>query len=113
MKVSEMNSRQKKAYMNVVAASNWLIGGLVNTAMDNPKDSEEYKNAVECLNDHEYLVSELYSMATTEIYGDGFCCFNDFAASWLKDIRFCGKDWLMERCEKRITKMEKRGDLNF
>lgn len=30
--------------------------------------------------------------------------FGTAAESCLKDIRFCGKEWLMERCEKRVAK---------
>ena len=43
-------------------------------------------------------------MATTDLYDDGSCCFNQAAERYLKDIRFCGKEWLMARCEARIKK---------
>ena len=56
------------------------------------------------LANHDGLVAELYSMATTDIYDDGSCCFSQAANSYLKDIRFCGKEWLMARCEARIKK---------
>lgn len=104
MKVKEMNARQKKAFYNIYHAANWLLGGLENTLLDNPKESEEYQNAKAQLADHEGLVNELYRMAITEVYNEGICCFNEDAVNYLKDIRFCGKDWLMERCERRITK---------
>jgi len=104
MKVSEMNTRQKKAFYNIKHAANWLLGGLENTMLDYPEDSAEYQSAKATLADHGGLVTELYRMATTEIYDEGSCCFNSAAASYLKDIRFYGKDWLMERCEKRIIK---------
>lgn len=104
MKYSELNNRQKKAFRNIYHAANWLLGGLENTLLDNPEDSEEYKSAKAQLSDHEGLVNELYMMATTEVYDDGSCCFNQAAASFLKDIRFCGKEWLMARCEARIKK---------
>jgi len=104
MKYSEMNARQKKAFRNIKYAANWLLGGLENTVSDYGLDSEEGKNARATLNDHDLLVRQLYSMATTEVYEEGSCWFSDAAASYLKDIRFCGKAWLMERCERRITK---------
>lgn len=113
MKFSEMNRKQQKAFANMVYASNWLIGGLVNTTYDYDGDSGEYRNAVECLNDTEYLINELYQMTISEVYGEGSVCFNKQAESYLKDIRFCGKDWLMERCRRRIAKMQKRGDLEY
>ena len=78
--------------------------GLENTMLDNPEGSEEYENAKATLANHDGLVAELYNMATTDIYDDGSCCFSQAAASYLKDIRFCGKEWLMDRCEARIKK---------
>lgn len=101
MLVKDMNSRQKKAFYNIYHASNWLIGGLENALSDYPEDSEDYKEAEALLNDHDRLVTTLYEMATVNCYAEGSCWFD---ASWIREIRFCGKDWLMERCEKRITK---------
>lgn len=104
MKYSECNVRQKKAFKNILHASNWLLGGLENTMLDYPEDSAEYKSAKETLSDHDELVRQLYDMAITDVYDDGAVWFGANAQSFLKDVRFCGKDWLMERCEKRITK---------
>ena len=104
MKYAECNARQKKAFKNIFHASNWLLGGLENTMLDYPEGSEEYERAKATLANHDGLVAELYSMATTDIYDDGSCCFSQAAASYLKDIRFCGKEWLMARCEARIKK---------
>ena len=56
MKVSEMNARQKKAFYNIYWAANDLIGGLENTLLDYPEDSEEYKSAYALLKDHNRLV---------------------------------------------------------
>jgi len=104
MKYADCNARQKKAFRNIFHASNWLLGGLENTMMDNPEGSPEYESAKATLADHDGLVAELYEMATTDVYDEGSCSFGQGAASYLKDIRFCGKDWLMERCEARIKK---------
>lgn len=106
MKTSEMNARQLKAYYNVKHASNDLIGGLENALLDNEVDSDAYRRANGLLNNHDELVKYVYEMATTAIYGDGYCCFDDRATQlYLREINFCGKDWIMERCEKRITKL--------
>ena len=104
MKYADCTPRQKKAYRNVLHACNWLLGGLENTLQDNPEGSPEHEAAKAALADHDGLVQELYHMATTEVYDEGSCCFNQAAASFLKDIRFCGKEWLMARCEARIKK---------
>lgn len=104
MKLSECNAKQKKAYLNIYHAANWLIGGLENTMLDNLPDSEEYKNAKAALEDHEGLVNELYETAISEVYTDGAMYFGANARSFLKDVRFCGKDWLMARCEARVKK---------
>ena len=105
MKTADMNARQKKAFYNIYHAANWMIGGLENTLQDNDPDSEEYKSAAAALADHDGLVAELYRAATTELYDDGSCCFSASAAKALKDIRFCGKEFLMARCEARVKKM--------
>lgn len=105
MKVSEMNQREKKAFYNIKHAANNLLGGLENTLLDYEENEPEYISAKALLENHDRLVTELYEMATTAIYGEGYCCFNPAAVQKeLRDINFCGKAWLMERCEKRITK---------
>ncbi len=104
MKYSECNARQKRAFLNIKNASNWLLGGLENTMLDNTPDSAEYKAADARLKDHDGLVQELYEMSISEVYTDGSCQFGDSASKVLKDIRFCGKEWLMARCEARIRK---------
>lgn len=105
MKYAEMNERQKKAYRNIVHASNWLIGGLENTVSDYGEDSVEGRNAKYTLDNHELLVNELYDTAISEVYEEGSCQFGKAAEKFLRDIRFCGREWLMERCERRIRKM--------
>lgn len=105
MKVSEMNQRERKAFYNIKHAANALLGGLENTLLDYGKDEPEYKSAKAQLADHEGLVIELYRMATTGIYDEGYCCFDpETIKKELRDINFCGKRWLMERCVVRIIK---------
>jgi len=104
MKVSEMNRRQKKAFYNIKYAADDLLGGLENTLLDYSEDSDEYKSANALIHDHDRLVKRLYSDATTCVYGPGYCGFGPEHERFIRDIRFCGKEWLMERCEKRITK---------
>ena len=104
MKFSEMNVRQQKAFRNIKYAADDLLGGLENTLLDYDEDSEEYINAKRLLSNHSELVNQLYKRATTELYGPGFCGFGREAQMVIRDINFCGKEWLLERCEKRITK---------
>jgi hypothetical protein len=105
MKLSECTPRQKKAYTNIYHAANWLIGGLENTILDYAPEDEERINAEALLKDHDALVQELYYRATTEIYGDGYCCFDPRATQkYLREINFCGTEWLMARCEARVKK---------
>lgn len=104
MKVADMNERQKKAYYNIKHAANDLLGGLENTLLDYSKDSEEYREAKALLDDHDALVKELYCYATTAVYSEGAVWFGKSAEMYIRDINFCGKEWLMERCEARIRK---------
>lgn len=105
MKVADMNKRQKKAFYNIKYAANGLLGGLENALFDNPEDSEEYKSVKTLLDNHEKLVELLYRYATTVLYYDrGAIWFDKFTEKFIRDINFCGKEWLMERCEERIRK---------
>lgn len=104
MRVSEMNARQKKAFYNIKYAAHDLLGGLENTLLDYPENSEEYKRANALLNNHDALVRLLYCNATSAVYDEGVVWFDESAKKFIRDINFCGKEWLMERCEKRITK---------
>lgn len=105
MKLSECNARQRKAWINIKNAANWELGGLENTLCDYAEDEQEYKEAKALLDNHEELVNYLYECATTNIYTEGSCCFNKTATQKeLRDINFCGKEWLMARCEARIRK---------
>ena len=105
MKVSEMNAREKKAFYNIKHAARYLIGGLENVLLDYSENSEVYKRAKALLNNHNALVAEVYYNATSAVYsGDGAVWFGSYAKKFIRDINFCGKEWLMERCEKRITK---------
>ena len=104
MKYADCNARQKKAYANIYHAAEQIIGGLENTLLDSLPEDEWYIDAAARLADHEGLVNEIYEAATTEVYGDGFCRFGPAAERYVRDIRFCGKDWLMARCEARVKK---------
>lgn len=105
MKYSEMTLTQQKAFKNIKWAANSLLGELENTMLDYPEDSKEHKDAEAYLQNHNALVNDLYHNATTEIYGKGYCCFNlNICKRELRDINFCGKEWLMQMCKKRITK---------
>jgi hypothetical protein len=105
MKLSEMNARQQKAFRNILHAANFHIGGLENGMLDNPEGSQAYNDYKAGLSDHQWLVDEIYRMATTEIYDEGGCSFGKCAESIMKDVRFCGKTWLMERVEARVAKL--------
>ncbi len=104
MKISEMNAQQKKAFYNIRNAADYLIGGLENTMEDYPENSEEYQAAQSTLEDHDFLVNQIYDLALTEIFMEGANIFGRAAEAYLKDIRFCGKEWLMERVEKQVIK---------
>ena len=104
MKYSECNPRQKKAYLNILYAANWIIGGLENEMQDNEEGSAEYKEAAEALKNHDLLVEMVYHDAITDVYSGDGVYFGPDAQKILKDVRFCGKDWLMARCEARVKK---------
>lgn len=99
----QMDRRERKAYNNIRFAANDLLGGLENTLLDNPKDSNEYQNAKALLEDHDELVEMLYMNATTAIYDVGYVGFSSSHQALIRDIRFLGKEKLMQMCEERIV----------
>lgn len=104
MNIRDCNTRQRKAFVNICHAAHWIIGGLENQLQDSTPGSAEYQEAKKALEDHEGLVQTVYQEATTAIYQEDGCFFGGNIPSYLKDIRFCGKEWLMERCEARVKK---------
>ena len=105
MKLSECNARQRKAYINVYHACQWIVGGLENTMEDNGKDTEEYKDAERQLNNHDELAERIYEEVITTVFEDGCMSWGANEERYLKDIRFCGKAWIMERIHARLRKM--------
>ena len=94
MKVSEMNAHEKVAFMYVCEVMSELIGGWENTLMDNPEDSEEYKNAYHDLHvGHETLIDWIYSDVMS--YSD---------KGTAKHLRFAGEKFIKERIDRRLTK---------
>jgi len=102
MKYSEMNDRQKKAYKNIKYAAYNLIGTLENSLSDYDESDDYYQYADEMLNDHDALVNEVYDMATTGYYREGFEGFGPQYEEMVRDIRFCGKEFLMSLVEARV-----------
>ncbi len=95
MKISEMNSNQKRVFMMVVDACNEFIGGWENTMMDYPEDDEEYKNAQEILGaGHDTLVNWILSDIR-------------HSTEWqrLEHLHFVSLEWTKERVDRRLKKM--------
>jgi hypothetical protein len=97
-------TREQRAKHNIHYAANWIIGGYENTMEDYKKDSEEYKEAESQLANHEALVNEIYTAATTEIYEEGFNGWGGDTNRILKDIKFLGKENLMKLVEREVIK---------
>ena len=104
MKYSELNERQKKAFKNIKYAAYNLIGGLENTLSDCNEESEDYKYADSLLHSHDSLVYEIYNMALSGFYREGFEGFGDQYKEMVRDIRLCGKESLMRLVEDRVCK---------
>lgn len=97
MKYVECNYRQKKAWKNIKHAASDYIFGLLNGCLDSDKNSDEYKDYKAALDDLDGLVETVYKEGTTTIYTyGGGCLFGDEVENYLKDIRFCGKEFLMK-----------------
>lgn len=106
MKFSEMNAKQKKATMNIKYAASDIIFGLMNGCFDNEEDSQQYKDYYNELTDTNGLINTVYYEGTTNIYGDCYCSFGKDAQKAIKDIRFCGKDFLMMIVKHYVKKYQ-------
>ena len=88
MKSKDMTPRQRKALFAVrEAACN--IAAYENTMLDNPPESDEYKAAAALLSNPDAIRAEIYDEVINSI-GE-------------REIRFLGKDWIMERIEKKMA----------
>ena len=96
MKYAECNERQKKAWKNIKHAASDYIFGLLNGCFDNDEGSDEYKDYKAALDDLDGLITAVYNESLTTVYTYGGCAFGPDAESYLKDIRFCGKEFLMK-----------------
>lgn len=109
----EMNEREKKAYNNMKYAMYDFTGLWENTLLDEPEDSEEYQKAYNILHDIKTLKENIYEYGTTNYYIQdrfgGYMTISDERV--IKDIRFCGKEFLMDCIDtildKYYTPMEK------
>lgn len=106
MKFSEMNEKQKKAIRNIKYAAIDHIFGLQNGCFDSEKDSQEYKDYYNELTDTDSLISTVYYLAITNEYGAGYCSFGKRAQAYIKDIRFCGKEFLMMIVKHYVKKYQ-------
>ena len=87
-KMSDLNRKQQKAVTNYKHCANdqWRF---VNSWYDSrDEDARAY------ILDPRNLFDTIYSEALENIYGEGFCRFGAGASAYLKDIRFCGKQFL-------------------
>ena len=101
MKYSELNEREKKAYTNMKWAINDYTGLWENALENEEEGSEEWNKAYEALNNRELMKETIYQMDTTTLCRNG-CQWND--ERLVKDIRLCGKEWLMEVIEQLMVK---------
>lgn len=92
----EMNMKERKAYNNIKNAAIDYIYGLENGCFDSDKDSGEYNDYFTQLNDLESLIEMVYIEAINTVYMNGMVSGGAAAKAYIKDIRFCGKEFLME-----------------
>lgn len=94
MKRSEMNAHQKQAFDFICEVMSEWIGGYENVLLDYEEDSEEYKKAKAFLaQGHEVLKELVYN---------GVMAMSDKGMA--KHLRFAGKDFILERIDRRLTK---------
>lgn len=92
----ECNAREKKAWNNIKYAAEDYIFSLQSGCFDNAKGSQLYNDCYARLKDLNGLIEKVYGEALSAHYGEGFTDGSASAIEYIKDIRFCGKEFLME-----------------
>jgi hypothetical protein len=87
-----MNTREREIDRLIQEAVSEWIGGLENTLMDFPEDSEDYKQAKKLLN-HDSLFDIIYRDIMEES-----------RSNKASHIRFAGKEFIADRIEKALKK---------
>lgn len=103
----EMNAKERKAYNNIKWAANDYIFGLENGCFDTEKGSQQYNDYYNSLNDLESLINIVYGEALSAVYCEGGTFGGAEAVAYIKDIRFCGKEFLMEVTRHFCEKFQK------
>lgn len=88
----EMNQHEKMVNFLIQQGVSEWIGGLENTLLDYPEDSEEYQNAKADLN-HDTLFGCIYNYVMDNSRGN-----------YASHIRFAGKKFIEERIESILIK---------
>lgn len=97
--LKDLNMKQKKAVKNIKWCANdqWQF---VNSWYD-----ERSEDARAFMMNPRELFDTIYSESQQNVYDEGFCGFGGGAASYLKDIRFCGKAFLQTVVFYYMTKL--------
>lgn len=94
MKIKDMTANQKRAYTMIRDEYNGLVGGYENVLLDYPKDSDEYQEAIEVLNDHDGLLETIYAGVIADAQG----------TMNAKHIKFAGTEFMKEIIRKMLEK---------
>ncbi len=95
----ERNLKQKKAIKNIKYCANdqW---GYVNSWYD-----EKSEDCRQLMMNPRQLFAMIYKESLENIYDEGYCSFGRGATQYLKDIRFCGKEFLQKVVFYYLTKL--------
>jgi len=102
MKISELNEHQKVAYQLMDEVTSEYIGGYENQLSDTEGWDDEYN--IKMHNEAKEFLEQPHEELKKFVYG----CIMDKAdldrGGIDKHIRFAGKEFIMERIEKRLQK---------
>lgn len=102
MKLKDLNKTQQKAYLNIKYAMLDYIGGYENQLLDNSPEDEDYQIAFKALTDVEAMTNTIYKWATEGYYCDELRSVDE--ASLIREINFCGKQFLMDCIRDNLNK---------
>lgn len=104
--IKAMNAKQRKAFKNINNAAADYIYGLENGCLDSEKGSQQYNDYYNQIKDLDALMDIVYSEALHTVYDRGGVLGGKAAKAYLNDIKFCGKEFLLEVVRDRCTKFQ-------
>lgn len=94
------DKRRVRMLTNIENAVDYMIGTIEIMLYDLNEGDPDREYYEKLSKNHKKLVKTLYDMVMHNVYGRGTILYQ---CSMTRELRFLGKRWIMNECDKRIT----------